>query len=80
MEIVALGIGSIAGTFVIIFGGKALIDQAKREDRDLTDEEVEGFFAETDAVAERVEDALVDLENEEAGGGSDSGAVTEDDS
>lgn len=62
--------------------GKALaiIDAAQAADRDLTDDEVQSFFAETDKVADRVEDALVDLENEDAATGSESGAATADDS
>ena len=58
----------------------ALIQAAEAEDRDLTDAEVLSFFAATDEVADRVEDALQDLENEEAVTSSESGAATADDS
>ena len=60
----------------------ALIDAAEAADRDLTDDEVLSFFAETDEIADRVEDAIEDLENEEAAvvDSNDGGAATEDDS
>lgn len=82
LTMTASGVAFLTARGMEVDKALALIDRAKREDRDLTDDEVATFFAETDAVAERVEDALADLENEEAGGDgeSDSGAVTEDDS
>lgn len=59
----------------------ALLEAADAEDRDLTDEEVLSFFDDTDEIAERVDDAIAELEAEEAaeagGEGTEGGEGTD---
>ena len=49
----------------------ALLEAADAEGRDLTDEEVLSFFDDTDEIAERVDDAIAELEAEEAAEGGE---------
>ena len=82
----ALGLASSGLAFLtargmIVDEVMALLDRAAAEDRDVSDDEVLSFFRDTQAIADRVEDKLADLENEEAGGetSSETGADTVDD-
>ena len=67
LAMTASGMNFLAARGVVVEEAVAVLETAEAEGRDLTDEEVLAFFAGTDEVAERVDDAIAELEAEEAG-------------
>lgn len=82
LAMTASGMNFLAARGVVVEEAVAVLEAAEAEGRDLTDEEVLAFFADTDEVAERVDDAIAELEAEEAaeaGEGGEGGEAPEDD-
>jgi hypothetical protein len=75
LSMTASGVTFLQKRGVVVEEAVNVIAAAEAEGRDLTDEEVLAFFAATDEVAERVDDAIADLEAEEA---ADDGEPTGD--
>ncbi len=80
LAMTASGVSFLTARGIVVEEAINVIAAAEAEGRDLTDDEVLAFFATTDEVAEDVDDAIAELEAEEAAESGDGSEPGGDDS